>query len=88
MKWKVPVIFLGMMLISLVTWACPVCERQQPKILKGIAHGAGPQSNWDYVIIISVALIALACLFYSVKWLVRPGEKSKQHIKYLILNQE
>ena len=88
MKKKTLGITLALLLINLATWACPVCEKQQPKLLQGISHGAGPQSNWDYVIIISITLIALAALFYSVKWLIRPGEKSSQHIKYLILNQE
>lgn len=66
--------------------ACPACEKQQPKLLKGITHGAGPDSNWDYVIVIITAIIVLFCLFFSVKWLLRPGEKSKSHIKFSILN--
>ncbi len=68
--------------------ACPVCEKQQPEILRGITHGGGPQSNWDYVIITTATLIVLVTLFFSIKWLVRPGEKSRSHIKYLILNNE
>jgi hypothetical protein len=31
--------------------ACDVCKKQQPKVLQGIAHGAGPESQWDYVIV-------------------------------------
>jgi hypothetical protein len=68
--------------------ACPVCERNQPKILKGITHGAGPESNWDYVIIWTTVAIVLFTLFFSVKWLIRPGEKSDRHIKRFILNNE
>jgi uncharacterized protein HemY len=68
--------------------ACPACEKQQPKVLQGITHGAGPQSQWDYVIILATAIIVLVTLFYSLKWLVRPGEKSDDHIKQLILNAE
>ena len=74
--------------ISLSTIACPVCEKQQPKILQGITHGSGPQSQWDYLIISVTALIVLVTLFYSIKWLVKPGEKSVTHIKHLILNNE
>ncbi len=66
--------------------ACPVCEKQQPKLLKGITHGAGPQSNWDYVIVSVTAVIVLFCLFFSIKWLLKPGEKSASHIKFSILN--
>jgi hypothetical protein len=73
---------------SLLALACPVCEKQQPKLLQGITHGGGPQSNWDYIIIAAATLIAVFALIFSIKWLVRPGEKSRSHIKYLILNNE
>ncbi len=76
------------LLCSLLSLACPVCERQQPKILKGVTHGAGPESNWDYVIVwITIAIVA-GTLFLSLKWLIKPGEKSGDHIKRLILNKE
>jgi len=68
--------------------ACPVCEKQQPKLLKGITHGTGPQGNLDYVIITIAALIVLITLFYSVKWLIRPGEQADGHIKQIILNTD
>jgi hypothetical protein len=76
----------SLLVMSLATFACSVCEKQQPKILRGITHGAGPQSNWDYLIISVTAIIVLATLFFSVKWLAKPGEKSPAHIKQLILN--
>jgi hypothetical protein len=65
--------------------ACPVCERNQPKILRGVVHGAGPESNWDYVAIILTIIIAVLTLVFSVKWLIKPGEKNSDHIKYSIL---
>jgi hypothetical protein len=71
---------------GLSTWACPACEKQQPKLLKGISHGAGPSSNWDYVIILAAVVIVLATLFYTIKWLVQPGEKETNHIKRTVLN--
>ncbi|MFN0048934.1 MAG: hypothetical protein ACKVOU_07420 [Cytophagales bacterium] len=77
------VLLLGM---EWATWACPVCERNQPKALKGIVHGAGPESNWDYVGVVITGIIACFTLFYSVKWLIKPGEKNQSHIKYSILN--
>lgn len=78
----------AILFISLPSIACPVCEKQQPKILQGITHGAGPQSKWDYFIISITAIIVLITLFFSIKWLVKPGEKSDTHIKHLILNNE
>lgn len=68
--------------------ACPVCDKQQPKVLQGITHGTGPDSNWDYVIIWAAVIIVLFTLFYSVKWLFKPGEKSQDHIKHFILNAD
>ncbi|GAB3011626.1 hypothetical protein GCM10027051_12650 [Niabella terrae] len=77
---------LSLLLSSLWLLACPVCERNQPKILKGITHGAGPESKWDYLIVAIALIIVAFTLFYSVKWLIRPGEKSGTHIKRFILN--
>lgn len=73
---------------SLWMLACPVCERNQPKVLKGITHGAGPEGNWYYVIVWTTVTIVLVTLFFSVKWLIRPGEKSGQHIKRSIFNNQ
>jgi hypothetical protein len=66
--------------------ACPACEKQQPKILSGITHGAGPDSNWDYVIVWAMVLIVLVTLFYAIKMLVKPGESNCNHIKRTVLN--
>ena len=78
----------SLILNGLYVLACPVCERNQPKVLKGITHGAGPESQWDYVIVWTTVAIVLCTLFFSVKWLIRPGEKSEHHIKRFILNNE
>ena len=78
----IPIITLG---ISAV--ACPTCEAQTPKVLRGIAsHGSGPSSNWDYVAGIVTLIIVIAVLFYSVKWMINPGEKEDTHIKRNVLN--
>ena len=76
---------LLLVLITQIIRACPVCERQQPKVISGISHGAGPQDSMDYVIIIMAILIVMLSLYFSVQYLVRPGEKSNEHIKRLIL---
>ena len=81
---------LSSLFLILNTWAfaCPVCEKQQPKVLRGITHGAGPQSQWDYVIVWVGVIIVVLTLYFSVKWVFKPGEKSKNHIKQLILNAD
>ena len=69
-------------------YACDACEKQQPEIFRGITHGAGPQSNWDYLIVSVAAVIVVATLFFSIKWLISPGEKGEKHIKRIVLNHE
>ena len=70
--------------MQITAFAFPVCERNQPKILRGIVHGSGPDSNWDYVSNWTTILIEFLTLFFSIKWLVKPGEKNLDHIKYSI----
>ena len=72
---------------TIPAWACPVCERNQPKVLKGVVHGQAG-SQWDYLIVWIVVGITLVTLYLSVKWLIRPGESNPDHIKYSILNEE
>lgn len=74
--------------IAQIAIACPVCEKQQPKITQGLTHGAGPQSNWDWVIIAVITIITVLTFVFSLKYLIKPGEKSTYHIKQLILNNE
>lgn len=66
--------------------ACEVCKKQQPKVLSGITHGAGPGSDWDYLVVGFMVLIVAISLFYSIKWIIHPGEKESEHIKHSILN--
>ncbi len=79
-------LLLTLLCTHLIIWACPVCERQQPALLKGITHGAGPEGRFDFIIVFAAIIIVLVTLFFSIKWLIRPGEKSGDHIKRLILN--
>lgn len=82
---------LSLWMISAVTiqlLACPVCERNQPKLFRGILHGGGPESKWDYVIVAIIFVISLLTLFYAIKWLIKPGEKQENHIKRWVLKQE
>lgn len=73
-------------LFSVGIYACPVCDKQQPKILRGIAHGAGPDNTIDYAIVIVMSIIVLLTLFYSVKYIVKPKENNADHIKRTIIN--
>lgn len=82
------IIMSGLIILRVAAYACPACEKRQPKILRGITHGAGPDSRWDYVIVWAAVIVVLLVLFYSIKWLIRPGEKSPSHIKQFILNNE
>ena len=81
---KKAITFLFLILFQIAAFACPVCERNQPKVLRGIVHGSGPNSNWDYVSIIITMIIALFALIYSIKWLIKPNENNQDHIKYSI----
>lgn len=81
-------IIIALFFLQTISIGCPVCERQQPKILRGIIHGTGPDDKWDYVIVWSIAVIAILTLFFSIKWIIKPGEKNKEHIKYFIINKD
>ena len=82
---KKPLLLIPLISITMVADACPACEKQQPKFLRGITHG-GPSGNWDYVIVIAALIIVLVTLFYAIKWMVKPGETNTDHIKRTVLN--
>ncbi len=75
-------------LFAQIVSACPACEKQQPKITMGFTHGAGPQSNWDWVIIAVISLITLFTFVFSLKYLIKPGETNSDHIKKSILSNQ
>lgn len=79
---------ISMLIITAAASACPACSQQQPRILRGISHGAGPESNWDLLIVTLMALVVVATLFFSGLYLWKPGEQSATHIKNRILNPE
>lgn len=82
---KAFLILLTFSFSTLQALACDVCKRNQPELLQDISHGTGPQSNAEYYIIGGAILIVLFTLFYSLKFLIKPGERSPEHIKKLIL---
>lgn len=85
---KKVIFLLALLVLTLVVSACPTCSQQQPRILRGISHGAGPESNWDLLIVTAMALVVVATLFFSGLYLWKPGEQSAAHIKNRILNPE
>jgi len=88
MKLRPCLLLMGWMAIRPVAHACEVCAAQQPKILRGLTHGAGPQGNFDYFIVLAAVAVVLFTLACAVKFLVRPGEREPGHIKRIILNQD
>jgi hypothetical protein len=82
------VLLLATLTLQFTNYACPVCERNKPKFLQGITHGSNPSSKLDYVIVAVMIIIAITTLFYSIKWLIKPNEKNRTHIKYSFLNEQ
>lgn len=78
---KISLIVSILLLQQMVSHACSVCEKRQPKIARGITHGVGPESDWDYLIIGITAFIVVISLIFSVKWLLNPAEDEASHIK-------
>lgn len=87
MKKKYIYIAVFSLLLPLHTWACELCQQQQPKILRGVTHGSGPTGNIDYIIISGAAIIVAITLFFSIKYLVRPQESAPDHIKNITTHQ-
>lgn len=85
---KIVFSILALILPVLTSLACPVCEKQQPKVLQGVSHGTGPTSDWDYVIIWTMVAIVACTLYFSLKMLIKPGEHTRNHIKRTILMLE
>ncbi|MES2519869.1 MAG: hypothetical protein V4585_17260 [Bacteroidota bacterium] len=85
---KTIILFTLFFFMQRLSFACDACEKQQPKILRGIAHGAGPESDWDYVIVWATVAITVISLFFAIKWLIKPGENEESHIKRTFLTFE
>ncbi|MEO9477423.1 MAG: hypothetical protein ABJG41_17895 [Cyclobacteriaceae bacterium] len=77
---------LILMIMPLQSFACELCKQNQPKPLQNITHGAGPQGNWDYLIITAGIIIVSLTLFYSIKLLIKPQENGPDHIKRIVVN--
>lgn len=78
------ILFFINLLTPVTALACDVCEENQPKVLKGITHGTGPQGSTDYIIIWGAVIIVGVTLFLSIKYLINPKESSPDHVKHII----
>ncbi len=70
---------------GMILYACDVCEDSQPKLLKGITHGAGPQGFFDYAMLYGSGIVVLVVLIWSVKLMIKPKESNPDHIKYIVV---
>ncbi len=84
---KTFLLLLSAWLLPAALRACEVCSRNQPRALRNITHGTGPQGNADYLIIGSAAVIVLLTLFLSLKFLLRPGENEPTHVKHSVIEK-
>ena len=78
---------LTLLLVQLAAfaYACEACKLQQPKVTQYLTHGTGPDGQLDWLIVAVIAVITLVTFYYLVKFLIIPGEKDKDHIKYSFL---
>lgn len=78
-------IFFFLLVVNFA-FACDACKLQQPKVTRDFTHGVGPRGDFDWIIVAIIAVITILTFIYSLKFLVKPGEKDRNHIKNSILN--
>jgi hypothetical protein len=88
MKHRVSFVLFCLFAFRPAAWACEICEAQQPKILRGLTHGGGPQGSFDYIIVLATVAVVLVALGYSIKFIARPGEREPSHIKRIVLQED
>lgn len=85
-KAKIATIVSGLLFsISNGAMACELCKENQPKVLRSVSHGAGPQGDIDYIIIWTAAVLVGIALFFSLKYLIKPNEDGKSHVKNIVI---
>ncbi len=85
---KISSVFLVFGLSTFRVLACELCKSHQPKMLREVAHGTGPQGTMDYVLLWGAILIVLITLVLSIRLLLLPNKLDKNHpIKFLPLNE-
>lgn len=85
------IILLGIILLlqsPVGLMACEICKETQPKLFRGLTHGSGPKGTMDMVIIWSAVVIVLITMYFFIRYLVKPGEKNHNHIKYIVVQND
>ena len=77
---------LFFLLLVNFAFACDACKLQQPKVTRDFTHGVGPRGDYDWIIVAVIAVLTIYTFVYSLKYLVKPGEKNRDHIKNSIFN--
>lgn len=77
---------LFFILVANFAFACDACKLQQPAVTRDYTHGVGPRGQFDWIIVAIIAVLTIFTFVYSLKYLVKPGEKDQDHIKNSILN--
>ena len=77
---------LFFLLATNFAFACDACKLQQPAVTRDFTHGVGPRGEFDWIIVAVIAVLTVFTFVYSLKYLVKPGEKEAAHIKNSILN--
>ena len=77
---------LFFLLLVNFAFACDACKLQQPKVTRDFTHGVGPRGDYDWIIVAVIAVLTIYTFIYSLKYLVKPGEKNRDHIKNSIFN--
>jgi hypothetical protein len=85
MKTKIAILVLLLITQSYYK-ACEACDLKQPKITRGLTHGAGPQSFWDWIAVGIIVLISALTVIYFIKYTLKPESKKSNHIKNSILH--
>lgn len=80
------IVILVLVLWQAVAKACEACDLQQPKITRGLTHGAGPKSMWDWVAVAIIMLISIATVYYFIKYLIKPDAKKRIELKNNVLD--
>ena len=89
---KIRMILPGMIATALLlvaglpAMACEACKKQQPKLLQGITHGPGPDSNWDYLIVSIMVAITAYSFYAMIRYMAKSRDRVHQDIKNSILN--
>lgn len=79
---------LLLLFVSSFGLACESCKAgsNRSAFWEFFSHGDSPEGNVDYLIFAIGIIIVLLTLIYSLKYLIYPNERDKNHIKYKILN--